>query len=62
MTTYEYLQTPETVLPRELVFGALRVADAPRAPISVSFLNFCSRWRRSSAVVSLERSCRRRLT
>ena len=32
MTTYEYLQTPETVLPRELVFGALRIADAPRAP------------------------------
>lgn len=31
MTTHEYLQTPETVLPRELAFGALRVADAPRA-------------------------------
>lgn len=31
MTTYEYLQTPETVLPRELAFGTLRVADAPRA-------------------------------
>lgn len=31
MTTQEYLQTPETVLPHELAFGVLRVADAPRA-------------------------------
>jgi len=31
MTTIEYLQTPETVLPRELAFGVLRVAEAPRA-------------------------------
>jgi Uma2 family endonuclease len=31
MTTHEYLQTPETVLPRELAFGVLRAADAPRA-------------------------------
>lgn len=30
MTTAEYLRTPETVLPRELVYGALRTADAPR--------------------------------
>jgi Uma2 family endonuclease len=29
MTTSEYLQTPETVLPRELAFGVLRVAEAP---------------------------------
>jgi Uma2 family endonuclease len=29
MTTAEYLETPETVLPRELAFGVLRVADAP---------------------------------
>ncbi len=29
MTTAEYLRTPETVLPRELAFGTLRVADAP---------------------------------
>jgi Uma2 family endonuclease len=29
MTTAEYLATPETVLPRELAFGVLRVADAP---------------------------------
>jgi len=29
MTTLEYLKTPETVLPRELAFGVLRVAEAP---------------------------------
>jgi Uma2 family endonuclease len=29
MTTIEYLNTPETVLPRELAFGVLRVADSP---------------------------------
>ena len=29
MTTIEYLQTPETVLPRELAYGVLRVADSP---------------------------------
>jgi len=29
MTTEEYLNTPETVLPQELIYGALRVADAP---------------------------------
>lgn len=29
MTTAEYLATPETVLPRELAFGVLRVADSP---------------------------------
>jgi Uma2 family endonuclease len=29
MTLHEYMATPETVLPQELVFGVLRVADAP---------------------------------
>ena len=29
MTTMEYFQTPETVQPRELAFGVLRVADSP---------------------------------
>lgn len=29
MTTAEYVQTPESVLPRELAFGELRVAEAP---------------------------------
>jgi len=31
MTTAEYLQTPETVQPRELAFGTLRVAESPSA-------------------------------
>ena len=31
MTTAEYFQTGETVLPRELVYGALRVAESPTA-------------------------------
>jgi Uma2 family endonuclease len=31
MSTDEYLQTPETVLPRELAYGVLRVADSPVA-------------------------------
>jgi Uma2 family endonuclease len=29
MTTAEYLDTPETVLPRELAYGVMHVADAP---------------------------------
>jgi len=29
MTTAEYFQTPETVLPQELAFGQLQVADSP---------------------------------
>lgn len=29
MTTKEYLETPETVLPQELIYGVLRAADAP---------------------------------
>src|SRR4029079_14534797 len=29
MTIAEYLQTPETVLPQELIHGVVRVADAP---------------------------------
>lgn len=29
MTVEEYLRTPETVLPQELAYGVLRVADAP---------------------------------
>lgn len=31
MTTLEYFRTPETVLPQELAFGELRVAEAPSA-------------------------------
>ena len=30
MTTAEYLATPETVLPRKLAYGVMRVAEAPR--------------------------------
>lgn len=29
MTLLEYFNTPETVLPQELIYGAMRVADAP---------------------------------
>ena len=29
MTTEEYLNTPETVVPQELIYGVLRVADSP---------------------------------
>jgi Uma2 family endonuclease len=32
MTTEEYFLTPETVLPSELAYGQLRVADAPSVP------------------------------
>lgn len=32
MTTAEYLETPETLLPRELAYGTLHVADAPLVP------------------------------
>jgi Uma2 family endonuclease len=32
MTIEEYLQTPESVLPTELAYGALRVAEAPLVP------------------------------
>jgi Uma2 family endonuclease len=32
MTTAEYLASPETVLPQELAYGVLRVADAPLTP------------------------------
>src|SRR5687767_15830651 len=29
MTTAEYFATPETLIPQELIFGTIRVADAP---------------------------------
>lgn len=32
MTTAEYLATPETVVPHELAFGVMRVADSPLVP------------------------------
>ncbi len=32
MTLAEYFETPETLLPQELIFGTVRVADAPFVP------------------------------
>lgn len=32
MTLESYFQTPETLLPQELIFGTVRVADAPFVP------------------------------
>jgi len=32
MTTAEYLMTPETLQPRELIYGAMRLADSPFIP------------------------------
>jgi Uma2 family endonuclease len=32
ITTEQYLQTPESLLPTELIYGVLRVADAPLVP------------------------------
>lgn len=32
MTLAEYFETPETLLPQELIYGAVRVADAPFVP------------------------------
>jgi Uma2 family endonuclease len=32
MTLHEYLATPESVLPQDLIFGTLRVAEAPLVP------------------------------
>ena len=42
MTLQEYFATPETVAPQELIFGAMRVADAPfvnhqRAVLKMAF-------------------------
>ena len=40
MTTAEYLRTPETVLPQELIYGALRVAEAPLPRHQAAVLRF----------------------
>jgi hypothetical protein len=32
MTTQEYLNTPESLVPTELIYGKLRVADSPLVP------------------------------
>jgi hypothetical protein len=56
MTTVEYLETPETVQPRELIYGELHVADAPTVTHSVlsagcsgrsTSMSACTRWARS---------------
>lgn len=39
MTTEEYLQTPETKRPSELIYGVLRVADSPFAPHQAAVLD-----------------------
>ena len=39
MTTDEYLNTPETLVPTELVYGVLRVADSPLAPHQAAVLD-----------------------
>ena len=39
MTTEEYLQTPETNRPAELIYGVLRVADSPFAPHQAAVLD-----------------------
>ena len=43
MTLQEYLVTPESVAPQELIFGAFRVADSPspihQAAVAALFLN-----------------------
>jgi Uma2 family endonuclease len=40
MTTAEYLNTPESALPTELVYGAMRVADAPTPHHQAAVLDF----------------------
>jgi Uma2 family endonuclease len=39
MTTEEYLRTPETLKPNELIYGVLRVADSPLAPHQAAVLD-----------------------
>ena len=41
MTTEEYLNTPEVVLPQELIYGVLRVADAPLPRHQAAVRDFC---------------------
>ena len=41
MTLDEYFKTPETVKPMELIYGAVRVADAPSPFHQSAVLQFC---------------------
>jgi Uma2 family endonuclease len=40
MTTQEYLETPESMLPTELIYGVLRVADSPMPRHQAAVLDF----------------------
>ena len=40
MTLFEYMETPETVEPRELVDGILRAADSPLVPHQMAVTDF----------------------
>jgi Uma2 family endonuclease len=41
MTTAEYFNTPESKLPTELIYGALRVADSPMPRHQAAVRDFC---------------------
>jgi hypothetical protein len=41
MTTAEYLRTPESLLPTELAYGLLRVADSPTPRHQSAVKGFC---------------------
>jgi Uma2 family endonuclease len=43
LTVEEYLRTPETVIPQELIYGALRVADAPTPRHQATLFQFALR-------------------
>ena len=40
LTVDEFLRTPETVIPQELIYGCLRVADAPTPRHQATLLHF----------------------
>lgn len=40
MTLYEYFNTPESVLPQEVIYGVHRVADAPFVPHQAALADF----------------------
>lgn len=43
LTVNEFLRTPETVIPQELIYGCLRVADAPTPRHQATLLHFVLR-------------------
>lgn len=62
MTTAEYLRTPETVLPRELAFGVMCGAEAPRASHQRVVVELLLGSRRSSGPMGSAKRCPRRST